>query len=427
MRMRLAIGPVNTPASAVLIIAAALFALGAGLSMNAAAQARRSPAAASGNPLDAVLQPLTQWLERANREYQETIVKGLSVPTGKGAALAPAKPAEAVAQKLVPQTAAAPTVIDQVRGWLGMDPAGPASKTGERAGSATSDPAVAEKAAKDGDLQRQLEARQLEQLRSADEQRIAANANKVRALAELATQQRQKLAEADRLAEEERRKSAAAPVAAPAVAPPVAIAPVSPARAPQVAEAGKPFPPKPDEKEAAPPQKAAGPVAEVAAQPKQPVDAPAKPTVQPAPAQAWIQAAELNQPLPEPVQSLRKAAGRLAEAANSAANRALSRSEPNRKLRLAVAAHDAPSKGRARNKCSRAGAINGNVYVVKRGDTLWDIAQRYYDNGAKFAKIAQANDARIGDPDLIFPCQKVYLPGRHAWLWLVEGTATDAS
>lgn len=42
-------------------------------------------------------------------------------------------------------------------------------------------------------------------------------------------------------------------------------------------------------------------------------------------------------------------------------------------------------------------------YVVKRGDTLWDIASQYLKNGSKYTQIAQENN--ITNPNLIYPGQ----------------------
>lgn len=47
-------------------------------------------------------------------------------------------------------------------------------------------------------------------------------------------------------------------------------------------------------------------------------------------------------------------------------------------------------------------------YTVIRGDTLFDIAQRFYGDGNKFPIIAQANG--IADPDRIFPGQVLRIP-----------------
>lgn len=44
--------------------------------------------------------------------------------------------------------------------------------------------------------------------------------------------------------------------------------------------------------------------------------------------------------------------------------------------------------------------ISGTEYVVKPGDTLWDIAVRSYGDGYKWVEIAQKNN--LTNPDLIF-------------------------
>jgi len=50
------------------------------------------------------------------------------------------------------------------------------------------------------------------------------------------------------------------------------------------------------------------------------------------------------------------------------------------------------------------------TYVVKRGDNLWRISRRHYDRGARYMQIVRANASKIADPDLIFPCQRFFLP-----------------
>jgi nucleoid-associated protein YgaU len=45
-------------------------------------------------------------------------------------------------------------------------------------------------------------------------------------------------------------------------------------------------------------------------------------------------------------------------------------------------------------------------YTVQSGDTLWDIAKKFYGNGTDWTKIYDANKSVIGDnPDLIKPGQ----------------------
>lgn len=63
----------------------------------------------------------------------------------------------------------------------------------------------------------------------------------------------------------------------------------------------------------------------------------------------------------------------------------------------------APSHSRPRGK--RDGAI-----IVRRGDTLWQIAQRLYGNGAKYTQIFQNNRGQIRNPDLIYPNQRFSMP-----------------
>jgi LysM repeat protein len=49
-------------------------------------------------------------------------------------------------------------------------------------------------------------------------------------------------------------------------------------------------------------------------------------------------------------------------------------------------------------------------YEIKKGDTLKAISKEFYNNGAKYTKIFEANRELIKDPDLIFPGQKIRIP-----------------
>lgn len=51
--------------------------------------------------------------------------------------------------------------------------------------------------------------------------------------------------------------------------------------------------------------------------------------------------------------------------------------------------------------------IEAELYVVKRGDTLWNISQRLTGNPYNYPRIAGSND--IANPDLIFPGQRIRL------------------
>lgn len=61
------------------------------------------------------------------------------------------------------------------------------------------------------------------------------------------------------------------------------------------------------------------------------------------------------------------------------------------------------------------GDISGNSYVVKYGDTLWEIAEARYGSGFMWTKIRDANSSKIGflpngSQALIFPNQVLTLP-----------------
>ena len=50
------------------------------------------------------------------------------------------------------------------------------------------------------------------------------------------------------------------------------------------------------------------------------------------------------------------------------------------------------------------------TYTVKKGDTLWAIASKYYGSGAQYTKIYKANTDKISNPNLIYPGQVFTIP-----------------
>lgn len=50
------------------------------------------------------------------------------------------------------------------------------------------------------------------------------------------------------------------------------------------------------------------------------------------------------------------------------------------------------------------------TYTVKKGDTLWAIAAKYYGSGAQYNKIYNANTDKISNPNLIYPGQVFTIP-----------------
>jgi LysM repeat protein len=51
-----------------------------------------------------------------------------------------------------------------------------------------------------------------------------------------------------------------------------------------------------------------------------------------------------------------------------------------------------------------------NVVIVRAGDTLWQIAQRHYGDGAKYTQIFKNNRGQIRNPNWIYPDQRFELP-----------------
>lgn len=49
-------------------------------------------------------------------------------------------------------------------------------------------------------------------------------------------------------------------------------------------------------------------------------------------------------------------------------------------------------------------------YVIQKGDSLWKIASKYYQDGNKWPQLFEANKEVILDPDKIFPGQKIRIP-----------------
>ena len=83
-----------------------------------------------------------------------------------------------------------------------------------------------------------------------------------------------------------------------------------------------------------------------------------------------------------------------------------------------IAKPAAPATRRRKDKtgsgrCQAAGAKTPlpGWYVVKKGDTLWAIAERHYGAGRRYRAIFAANRPRLTrGPDFILPCQQLYLP-----------------
>ena len=56
------------------------------------------------------------------------------------------------------------------------------------------------------------------------------------------------------------------------------------------------------------------------------------------------------------------------------------------------------------------GRDGSDMVVIEKGDMLWRIAYRTYGDGIRYLDIVRRNQARISDPDLIYPAQIFALP-----------------
>jgi len=51
-----------------------------------------------------------------------------------------------------------------------------------------------------------------------------------------------------------------------------------------------------------------------------------------------------------------------------------------------------------------------DYYEVKKGDSLWKISEKFYNQGEKWIRIFEANIGKIKNPDLIYPYQRFTIP-----------------
>lgn len=62
------------------------------------------------------------------------------------------------------------------------------------------------------------------------------------------------------------------------------------------------------------------------------------------------------------------------------------------------------------NRAPTASATNYEMYTVVKGDCLWNIAKKFYGNGAQYTRIYNANKDIIKNPSLIYPGQVFKIP-----------------
>lgn len=333
--------------------------------------------------MNAIMVPLTDWLARANREYQGKIVKELSLPSSDADAeakrLADQKAAEDAARAGAAKELAAKEQASKE--LAAKEEAARASAAKNAAQEAEANTADAEKKAEEKRAEEKKE-----EARRNEDARKAAEARKQQDEAEA-----RRLREAARTAEEKQRERQRQEAAR------------------QQAEA----------EQRAAEARAAEEKRSTEAREKRTATAPA-PEVERAGRQAVAQGTQRHRRwaitiIPEPIARPRPEpiAGRPElkppVAWDGGAVRVASR-RLDQRMRLG----GPMVKGwRYRETACRASGRKVRLpgrYTVARGDSLWRISQKHYDNGRRYPRIWRANRHKIADPDLIYPCQRFKVP-----------------
>jgi nucleoid-associated protein YgaU len=77
--------------------------------------------------------------------------------------------------------------------------------------------------------------------------------------------------------------------------------------------------------------------------------------------------------------------------------------EPKEEQQVATAGQAVAEKPAQRRR--------SRVYTVRRGDTLWEIAESYFGGGWRYRAIVKQNKRQIKDPHWIYPEQQFRMPG----------------
>jgi len=337
------------------------------------------------SPLDRI----QDWLARANREYQTTVIPRLSVPTPESIAAEKRKVEEAQQAEDARKAAEQARLAEEARKAEEAKQAEEARKAAEQARlaeearKAAEQARLAEEARKAEEAKQAEDARQAaEQARLAEEARKAEEAKQAEAARQAAEQQR--LAEEARKAEEAKQAADAQRKADEAKSLAEAQAKAEEAKK---AEANREHAAAVD----------AEPDGEPSAEPMPPEAIPSPGTDAAQKLPPSTSGEESDSDLQEetaqaPVKSQQNHANHVRRAATK---RWISRMHRDR----------CPSSGRR--------ITPPGYYRVQSGDSLWRISRRHYRAGARYRRIYRANRSRIRDPDLIYPCQMIYVPRRH--------------
>src|SRR5215218_10299261 len=60
---------------------------------------------------------------------------------------------------------------------------------------------------------------------------------------------------------------------------------------------------------------------------------------------------------------------------------------------------------------SQDSTVTSRTHLVRKGDTLWDIAREYTSDAYRWKQVYELNTATVRDPHWIYPGQRLVLPG----------------
>ena len=110
----------------------------------------------------------------------------------------------------------------------------------------------------------------------------------------------------------------------------------------------------------------------------------------------------------EPSAEEHVATSTLSAPSRGAAGAAQAASQPAPRVVAADEAKPAATGGRQAHRTRQ----RPKVYTVRRGDTLWEIAESYFRGGWHYRAIVRDNHRKIHNPNLIYPRQKLHMPAR---------------
>ena len=102
--------------------------------------------------------------------------------------------------------------------------------------------------------------------------------------------------------------------------------------------------------------------------------------------------------------------GTVSSAADKAKVEQIAESMPGVKIANHLTVSGSGTGGLLGGQAAAGSAVAGGTYTVKSGDSLSKIAKQVYGDASKWKLIHEANKAKIPNPDLIHPGDKLTIP-----------------